>query len=52
MGTRGAIRRRGDCGDVLVATADEFEQQVGMAVGIGEVSDFVDQKECRRGVVP
>ena len=26
----------------LVAATDEFEQQIGMAVGIGEIADLID----------
>ena len=33
---------------VLVTAADELEQQIGMAVGIGEVADLVDGQDSRR----
>ena len=33
---------------VLVATGDEFEEQVGMAVGVGEITDLVDNEETGR----
>jgi hypothetical protein len=36
---------------LLVAAADEFEQQIGMAVGIGEVSDLVDDQETGAGIM-
>jgi len=36
---------------VLVTAADELEQQVGMAIGIGEISDFVDHQKTRAGIV-
>ena len=35
---------------VLVTSTDELEQQVGMAIGIGEVSDLVDDEQARVGV--
>jgi hypothetical protein len=31
-----------DGGVALVAPADEFEEQVGVAVGVGQVADLVD----------
>src|SRR5258706_4330433 len=36
---------------VLVTAADEFEQQVGMAIGIGEISDLVDHQKTGAGIV-
>jgi hypothetical protein len=33
---------------VLVAAADELEQQVGMAVGVGQVADLVDDQKAGR----
>ena len=30
---------------LLVAAADEFEQEIGVAVGIGEVADLIDDEE-------
>ena len=35
----------------LVAAADKLEEQVGVAVGVGQVSDLIDDKERRSGVV-
>ncbi len=35
----------------LVAAADQFEQQVGVAVGVGEIADLVDDQQVRGGVV-
>ena len=39
------------CAALLVAAVDEFEQQVGVAVGIGQVADLVDDQQARGGVV-
>ena len=36
---------------VLIAARDELEQQIGMAVRVGEVSDLVDDQECWVDVV-
>jgi len=36
---------------VLISARDELEQQIGMAVRVGEVSDLVDDQECRVDVV-
>ena len=36
---------------VLVPAADELEQQVGMAIGIGEISDLVDHQKTGAGIV-
>ena len=36
---------------LLIAARDELEQQIGMAVRVGEVSDLVDDQECRVDVV-
>jgi len=36
---------------MLVATADELEQQIGVAVGIGEVADLIDGEEIGTGIV-
>jgi hypothetical protein len=36
---------------VLVAARDELEQQIGMAVRVGEVSNLVDDQECWIDVV-
>jgi hypothetical protein len=36
---------------VLIAARDELEQQIGMTVRVGEVSDLVDDQECRVDVV-
>src|SRR4051794_41927788 len=35
----------------LVAAADEFEHQVGMPVGVGEVADLVDHQQAGPGIV-
>src|SRR3954453_4788350 len=35
----------------LVAAGDQFEHQVGMAVGVGEVADFIDHQQLRPGIV-
>jgi hypothetical protein len=32
---------------VLITARDELEQQIGMAVRVGEISDLVDDQECR-----
>ena len=54
-GTPRAIRRRAGWWSlgcfVLVAATDQFEQQVGMAVGIGEIADLVDDQKVGAGVV-
>src|SRR5215471_17385547 len=36
---------------VLVAARDELEKQVGVAVGVGEVADLIDDEEAWAGVV-
>jgi hypothetical protein len=36
---------------VLIAARDELEQQIGMAVRVGEISDLVDDQERRVDVV-
>ena len=36
---------------VLVPAADKLEQQVGMAIGIGEISDLVDHQKTGAGIV-
>ena len=36
---------------VLIAARDELEQQIGMAVRVGEISNLVDDQECRVDVV-
>src|ERR1700674_4548275 len=36
---------------VLVTAADELEQQVGMTIGIGEISDLVDHQKTGAGIV-
>jgi hypothetical protein len=36
---------------VLVPAADEFEQQVGVAIGIGEIADLVDHQKTGAGIV-
>ena len=36
---------------VLIAARDELEQEIGMAVGVGEVSDLVDDQEGRVDIV-
>ena len=42
----------GDDGAVVLVTAtDEFEQQIGMAIGIGEIADLVDHQETGAGIV-
>jgi len=35
---------------VLVTSADEFEQEIGMAVGVGQVADLVDDQQVRARV--
>ena len=37
---------------VLVTATDEFEQQIGMAIGIGEIADLVDHQQTGSGIVP
>jgi hypothetical protein len=37
---------------VLVPAADELEQQVGMAIGIGKISDLIDHQKAGLGIVP
>jgi hypothetical protein len=32
---------------VLVAARDELEQEVGMAVGVGEIADLIDDEQAR-----
>lgn len=34
-----------DGGLVFVATADDLEQQAGVAVAVGQVTDFIDQQQ-------
>src|SRR5215217_7722731 len=41
-GNNGALR--------FVAAADQFEQQVRMAVGVGQVTDLVNYQQCWTGV--
>jgi hypothetical protein len=36
---------------LFVAAADELEEQIGVAVGIGEVADLVDDQQARRRIV-
>ncbi len=36
---------------MLVAAADELEQQVGMTVGVGEITDLVDDEEVGASIV-
>ena len=36
---------------VLVTATDEFEQQIGMAIGIGELADLVDHEKTGAGLV-
>ena len=36
---------------VLVTATDEFEQQIGMAIGIGEIADLVDHQKTGAGIV-
>ena len=36
---------------VLLTAADEFEQQIGMAIGIGEIADLVDHQQTGAGIV-
>ena len=36
---------------VLVTARDELIQQIGMAVRVGEISDLVDDQECRVDIV-
>src|SRR5271165_6585991 len=35
----------------LIAPRDQFEHEVGMAIGIGEISDFVDHQQLRARIV-
>ena len=39
------------CAVVLVPAADELEQQVGMAIGIGEIADLVDHQKTGAGIM-
>ena len=43
------------CGDqralVLIASRDQFEHQVGVAIGVGEIADLIDDQELRTGVM-
>ncbi len=41
---------RNDRGLLLVAARDDLEQQIGMAVGIGEVADLIDDKQPGPGI--
>src|ERR1700693_3012128 len=36
---------------VLVTATDEFEQQIGRAIGIGEIAALVDHQETGAGIV-
>jgi hypothetical protein len=35
----------------LVAAADQLEQQIGVAVAVGEITDLVNDQQVRGGVV-
>src|SRR4029434_1037817 len=36
---------------LLVAARDELEEEVGMAVGVGEIADLIDDEETGSGIV-
>lgn len=42
---------RYDCRACLIPAADEFGQQVGMAVRVREVADLIDLQDVRRRIV-
>jgi hypothetical protein len=52
--TRRAIRRTGGSGDqrarVQIARRDQLEHQVGVAIGIGEIANPVDDEQLWTGV--
>ena len=35
---------------LLMSAVDEFEQQIGMPVRVGQIADLVDDEERRRGI--
>jgi hypothetical protein len=40
-----------ECRAVLISAADQLEQQIGVAVGIGEITDLIDHQNVGSGVV-
>src|SRR5580704_13649488 len=48
----GRCRNPDPCNSLVDTTAtDEFEQQIGMAIGIGEIADLVDHQKTGAGIV-
>jgi hypothetical protein len=58
-----AVDQRDDAGGVLravggdqraaklVATGDQLEHQIGMAIGVGEIADLVDHQQFGAGIM-